>query len=375
MKKLTYIIISIILISSCSTLKIEKVNSNSDIKKNGFVYNLPKTQLNIEFTVVKTKYYKGPFSDYSDEYLGFDNVIEKNEIKYEIASINITPNLVNDTSQTYFVSGKSKNFKTSNYFDNTMVLKSINKEEETTNNTNYEYNIKKQITEDPHYIPFKDITTKPLVIEKNDTIWKNILVDSVYKRVPKINKAIAPSTTKDQAFNASKFIFKIRKRRLRVIAGMDEKYPKGDALKKIIKELDELEETYIELFTGKTISDTITYTVSIVPNEENKISELLVNFDNKNGFSKNAIDKILISISKENENLVLRKLENKEKTNNQFTYRIPENANISISIDNKEIYKTRIPVSQYGYVNYLNKNSFNKEVLFNENSGNLIYIK
>ncbi len=374
MKKITYIIIGIVLISSCSTLKIEKVNSNSDIQKTGFIYNLPKTQLNIEFTVVKTKYYKGPFSNYSKEYLGFDNVIANNEIKYEIAKININPHLINDTSQTYFVSGKYKNFKTYNFFNNTLVLKSINKEEETYKNIKYQHDINKQITENKHYIPFKDITTRPLVIEKNDTIWKNILVDSVYKRVPKINKAIAPSTTKDQAFNASKFIFKIRKRRLRVIAGMDEKYPKGDALKTIIKKLDQLEEAYIELFTGKTISDTITYTVNIVPNKENKISELVVNFDTKHGFSKNAIGKILINISKENENIILRKIANKEQKN-KFTYRIPENAKLSISFDNKEVFKTTIPISQYGYVNYLNKNMFNKKIIFNKTTGNILYIK
>jgi len=374
MKEITYIIISIVLISSCSTLKIEKVNSNSDIQKTGFIYNLPKTQLNIEFTVIKTKYYKGPFSDYSDEYLGFDNVITHDEIKYEIAKININPNLINDTSQTYFVSGKYKNFKTYNFFNNTLVLKSINIEAKTHKNTKYQCSINKQITENKHYIPFKDITTRPLVIEKNDTIWKNILVDSVSKRVPKINKAIAPSTTKDQAFNASKFIFKIRKRRLRVIAGMDEKYPQGDALKTIIKKLDQLEESYLELFTGKTISDTTTYTVKIVPNKEDNINELAINFDTKHGFSKNATDKILINISKENENIILRKIENKEHKN-KFTYRIPENTKLSISFENKEIFKTIIPISQYGYVNYLNKNTFNKEIIFNKNTGNILYIK
>ena len=373
MKKLTYIIISVILISSCSTLKIEKLNSNSDIKKTGFVYTLPKTELNIEFEIVKTKYFKAPFSDYSEEYLGFNNVIAKNKIKYEISSINVKPVLVNDTSQTYFVTGKAKAFKTYNYFDNTMVLQSINKNIEESKRTSYNYKMPQNITEDKHYIPFIDITTRPLVIEKNDTIWKNILVDSIYKRVPKINKAIAPSTAKDQAFNASKFIFKIRKRRLRILAGMDKKYPKGDALKKIIKELNELEQSYIELFTGKTISDTIIYTAKLIPSKDTTM--LNINFDEKNGFSSNANSKIIINISKANENEILRKIATKEKTNNQFTYRIPENANLEIEFNKNIIYNTQIPVSQYGYINYLNKNTFEKEVLFDKSTGNLLYIK
>jgi len=376
MKRLTYIVISLLILSACSTIKIEKLNSNSEIKSNGFVYALPKTELNIEFKVVKTKSFKGPFSDYSDEYLGFDNVIESDAINYKIANINVIPSQTNDTSKLYFISGKSKNFKTFEYINNTLVLKSINIEQKNNETTcSYSTSIKNNITDDESYIPFKDITIKPLVIEKNDTIWKNILVDSVYKRVPKINKAIAPSTIKDQAFAASKFIFKIRKRRLRVITGMDEKFPSGKSINKIINELNKLEESYIELFTGKIMSDTIVYSYKITPNEHDKFTELKINYDNKNGFSDNSNNTIIISVSKQSQNNVLDNISRSEKTNNKFVYRLPENANLNIKFGNKSFLNKSIPVSQYGYLNFLNKNTLDKEVLFDEKSGNLIYIK
>ena len=372
MKRITYLIVSLLILSSCSTIKIEKLNSNSEIKSNGFVYALPKTDLNIEFKVVKTKYFKGPFSDYSDEYLGFNNVIENDKSEYKVVSIAVNPELSNDTSEMYFISGKSKHFKTFEYFSNSLVLKSINIDDKAdSNKNNYQTTISNNKTDNNKYIPFKDITIKPLVIEKNDTIWKNILVDSVYKRVPKINKAIAPSTIKDQAFAASKFIFKIRKRRLRVLTGMDEKFPNGKSISKIIKELNKLEESYIELFTGKTISDTLTYNFVITPKESDELTELDISFDNKNGFSNTSKKTIKVTVSKQSKNKILDKISNKEKTNNQFVYRLPENANIKITFNNKAIFNNSIPVSQYGYLNFLNKNTLEKEVLFNESTGNI----
>ena len=194
---------------------------------------MPKTKLNINVDVVKTAFYKGPFSEYAKEYLGIENVIENNSTEYKLSNIDIVPTVENDNYYTYLLTNYSKNINTFSYFEGTNVISALNT---STDEPEIAF-INKDFNNETGFVPFKDRTVKPLVIEKSDTVWKTILVDSVYKRIPKVNTAIAPRTVKEQAYMASRFILKIRKRRLRILTGMDRKYPTGNTLKKIISEL------------------------------------------------------------------------------------------------------------------------------------------
>ncbi len=354
-QKLLYLIALLIIFQSCSTVKVKKYKSEESVST---YYYLPKTQLNIKLKVLKTNYYKGPFSDYAKMYLGIENkVLKQNKEEYKIIGIDIKPVIINDDSSCYSVKLPKGQFIT--YIENSNVLGGINE----PNNIN-----NKMLQSEKHFsndivIPFKDRTVKPLVAEKSDTTWKTVLIDSVFKRIPKISKAIAPRTIKEQAYLASKFILKIRKRRLRVLTGMDEKYPDGKAMKLILKELKRLEENYLRLFTGYAISDTAEYVFNFIPTLDNK-NEVLAYFSKQKGILKNEGNELKVNI-KFNP-LINSRIEQAKG----IIYKIPAASTIEI-LKNNEILKTQVvPIYQYGSYSIFkyNKGAY----LYNVESGTFI---
>ncbi len=367
--KITKYIISIIVLvvlASCTSIKLERLSSESKINKAGIVYTLPKTKLNIIAEVVKTTYYKGPFSEYADEYLGFDNVIKSNFSEYKLSSINIVPTIENDNDYTYLLTNYSKNIKSVSYFDGTNVLSAFNTVSTEGGKADFEV---KKFKINKNYIPFKDRTVKPLVVEKSDTVWKTILVDSVFKRIPKVNTAIAPRTIKEQAYMASRFILKIRKRRLRVLTAMDGKFPNGNALKKIVKELDRLENTYLNLFTGKVIYDTAKYVFAYTP-DTSLVQNNLFNFDSKKGVSENSKYSVSINFIDDSKNEYFQKINSLEIKKCNLVYKTAKFINAEIKLNNSIIFSKEIPVYQVGLINNLPLKQLKNKIVFDKIRGN-----
>lgn len=368
MSLIKYIILSavVLLIVSCSSLKVEKLSSESEIKKSGIIYTLPKTKLNIKVDIVKTTQYKGPFSEYANEYLGIKNVIKNNSTFYSIDDVTIKPTIVNDNNNTYLLKNYVKSISSVDYYNGTNVISAINTSNKVLNKC--EFNTKEFVV-NTNYIPFKDRTLKPLVVEKSDTIWKTLLIDSVYKRIPKINKAIAPRTVKEQAYLASRFILKIRKNRFKLAAGILDKMPNGKSLKQMIVELNKLEKNYLELFAGKTITDTANYKYSLVP-DSNLTYKTLFTFDKQKGISENSLYSITIIF--EDENKVDSLVKNIIPLNNQFVYRTAKTIKTRVFTGDKTIYNEELPIYQVGILKYMPNEITSKKVMFNNNSGNFL---
>jgi len=359
-----YIVLIFVMLASCSTMKVEKLTSESKINKSGIIYTLPKTKLNVNVSVVRNKYFKGPFSDFADEYLGIENVIEDDYTEYNLLDIDIQPTIVNDNNYSYLITNYSKNIGSYSYFRGTQVISAFNTVN-TENDNEFKTN---DFSSEKSFIPFKDRTVKPLVVEKSDTVWKTILVDSVYKRIPKVNTAIAPRTIKEQAYLASRFILKIRKRRLRVLTAMDGKFPGGSALKKITKELDELENNYLNLFTGIMVSDTAKHTFSYVP-DTNLTGVDLFNFDTKRGVSENSKYTVSIEFKDDSKNNFYKELNNIKAKKTDFVYKLAKTVETNILL-NSEVYKTvSVPIYQVGIINYIPSKLTKNKIVFDGESG------
>ena len=357
-------VLVLVLLASCASINVEKLTAESKINKSGFIYTLPKTKLNINVDVVKTTFYKGPFSDYADEYLGIENVIKNNLTEYNLSNIDIIPTIENDNDYTYLLTNYSKNIKSLAYFNGTQAVSTLN----APNTEKQIYFVNKDFVNETGFVPFKDRTVKPLVIEKSDTVWKTILVDSVYKRIPKVNTAIAPRTVKEQAYMASRFILKIRKRRLRVLTAMDKNYPKGNTLKKVISELDKLENEYLNLFIGIKKYDTAKYNFVYVP-DTNLTSTDLFNFDTKRGISENSKYTVGISFTDDNKNEYYDKLNKIKAKKSDFVYKKAKFVKTNILL-NSNVYKTvSVPIYQVGIINYLPSEFTKNNIVFDKETG------
>ncbi len=377
MKLSIILIIVTIFVYSCSTVKTENIKTTNKLKEYSFFYNLPKNELQINIKVEKQTYIPGPYKDYAEKYLGI-NLKQKNKAEsWQISDINISSVPVVDTSKYFVVNYSGNKYIKSYDLNNRGFLISLN-----TNNELVKQDVK-VTAENVHknkYVPeFTNSIIKPIFVEKIDTTYKTVRRDSIVRRVPVYKRNIVSKNIENRAEDAAKFIIKIRKRRLRVLTGMDKKFPKGEAAKQIIKKLDELENQYLALFIGKTITENKEFSFNINP-QKNKSTYKVCNFSEKKGFSNNANNEITLKLIDESFNSVidsfLTKNTKSKKVVNGIFYRLPETYKAVVNIGNKEILSQNVTISQFGKILTLSKKDLkNKSVIFDVPTGAIKALK
>ncbi len=93
----------------------------------GLVYTLPNTALKIEVTARRTSAVAGPYWQYAKKYIGTDDVVRENYVKWEITGVKVTPYGVADTETRYMMQLKPGALTYIQVGENDMLL-SINKE-------------------------------------------------------------------------------------------------------------------------------------------------------------------------------------------------------------------------------------------------------
>ena len=370
MKVNLIIFIVTVLLYSCSSIKTENIKSTNKLKKYSFFYNLPKNELQININAVKQTYIPGPYKDYADKYLGIKLKYKDKKESWQITDVKINSVPVVDTSKYFVVSYSGDKYIKSYNLSELGFLISLNSDKEL-----HKYvNTKKNIQHQNKYLPeFINSIIKPIFVEKIDTTYKTVRRDSIVRRVPVYKRNIVSKDLESRAEDAARFIIKIRKRRLRVLTGMDKNFPKGEAAKQIIKKLDELENQYLTLFVGKTINENKQFSFNIVP-QKNKLDYKICNFSEDKGFSDNANSAISLKLTDESFNSVidsfLIKNTKSKKVVNGIFYRLPKAYKAVINLDNKNLLSQTVKISQFGNLTVLNKKDLqNKSVIFDASTG------
>jgi len=341
---------------SCSTIKVINVNAVEEFKEHTLIYSLPKTVINIEVEFKKTEYKKGPYYKFANKYLGIDKVIERNETKWKINDIEIKNSILPDSSKFYLLYTNDKNISSKINLSNDGILKSFNKRvnDDTPKLCNKFFNNENQ------EIEFYDLTVKKHFEEITETSYKIIKTDTSEIKVPVYDKKISEKGLEKKAEEAANFIFKIRKRRLRIITGQDDIVLEGNTAEKIIEELDEIEKRYVQLFTGVKKTVKTKYYFEYEPISKNTKPELLFKYiDNKGLVDKRAKSgtPVYISVRSMNYTNVIDSLYAKAKKPiteyKGIVYRIPENSIVELYEHKKPITKEIIPINQFGVINII----------------------
>jgi hypothetical protein len=83
---------------------IPLADSNQILPNNfSFYYLLPKTVIQVNITVVKTKEIKGYYADYAEKFLGLSNVITDNKTSYKVKDVSLTSYEIPDNQYIYTV--------------------------------------------------------------------------------------------------------------------------------------------------------------------------------------------------------------------------------------------------------------------------------
>ncbi len=347
MKRSSILLLSLLL-SSTATFAQTKVTMGVTRGKDfGVTYLLPKTEVEIEIKSVKTTFTPGEFGKYAERYLRMNNVSVDSDEYWELSEVKAKAVGVPDKERTYFVKLKDKTVAPLMELTEDGIVRSINMPLST----------RKEVVAQPQ--PAKTARINP----------RSFLTEEIL---------MANSTAK-MAELVAKEIYSIRESKNALLRGQADNMPKdGEQLRIMLEKLEEQERAMTEMFTGTKTKEEKTHVIRITPSKEMK-GEVLFRFSKKLGIlGANNLAGEPVYVSLTNLKTLNIPAEDKKKELEGIAYNVPGKAQIVIERNNEELVKEDISVTQFGTLEYLAPQLFDKKstikVLFDPSTGGLIKV-
>ena len=271
------------LLIRCSSIRVVHINKDEVPEKTqGYYYALPQTVLIINVSVRKTDKIKGPYAAFASKYLGLANVITQNSTSYDISDVTISTYVEPDPDQYYFIKTKGRFRNIINYleFNEAGLINSINEP-----NINSTSNTSSQVNEDKinqQIELFARLSADNNLYEKVDTIIEKVNLDTVTIEKKILKKTMVEKSLEQKSKDAADFLMQIKESKYQLLNGYNEVNYSKESLEYMDKQLDEMENDYLTLFTGLTVTHNLKFSYTYVP-DENEISNPLFKFSSKVG--------------------------------------------------------------------------------------------
>lgn len=299
----------------------------------GAIYALPKTAVRIAVLVEKTTYTPGDFAPYAERFLRLNNVSMEPSTSYRIISVSQSAVGVSDSTKYYAIRFSNKTAAINVARAEDGVLLALNAE--------------------PRFQVIPDVFTaapKPAVVNPRKYMNQEILA--------------AGSTAKMAQLTAQE-IYDIRSSRSDLVKGQADFMPQdGEQMKLMLSQLDQQDRALTSLFAGTTVKDT-TETVLTIIADSAMHRKPLFRFSKHFGLvGENDLSGSPYYISIEN----LTKLppadekaaKNKKKAAYGLYYNVAGRMRSTIYDANKIADEAEFPAGQFGNVELLSGELFNK---------------
>jgi hypothetical protein len=363
--RISSIIAIILLLSSCLSSKklvepntvILPLSDTISMREGSIVYGLPKSVFTVFVTMERTIEKPGPYARFAGDLLGLDNVIMNENESWSIASVNIKSHDELDPSE-YYVIKSNTNFQT-----NVLTLKKEGLILDLNPAVFYNSeNIKAGTVSDINNLLFNDLGSDEYYQVQRDTAYKRVAVDSTFIRIPYAVEKKKKLTIDQLAEKAAKRVMDLRDGKLLILTGEATVFPQNEAP---INEINRLEKAYTELFTGKTFTETRTFSYQIDPLKNMvgkpvtlfKFSELTGPLDSKAAGGKPVVVELTPELKTKGISILFKKqIEPETPKFDKLYYRVPDVVNMKISIGAEVLINSRKLIYQFGEVIQLPSN-------------------
>lgn len=378
----------LIMLHSCSIMEpVPETNTEARTKHlfeleesfqgSGVFYSLPRTAITVDVEVKKTTKIPGPYAGYAGRFLGLDNVIRSHSNDYEIARVSISGFSEPDPEHIYFIKYNDHDaHKLSLTLNEAGLIISVNSDPK-----NQEALISHENSKDlGHYS--RDATFNHFIdsnlMERIDTIIEHIREDTIMVQRQTLRRSWVEKSTEHRAREVADYILEIREKKFDLISGFQEIPYSKEALEYMYREMNRLENDYLDLFTGITSYKILRYRYIHRPlKEDANEGHILFYFSTKEGvLPAKKDDGIPVELSYKRSSathLIDRQISRLTKSDDArpagVYYRIPEYTDISLLLGNETRAQARMLVNQFGIVTYLPAN--NMEVEFYPNTGSI----
>ena len=302
----------------------------------GVIYALPRTGVRVKVQAVKETFQPGPYAAYAEQLLGIKNVKNKASVNWIIDEVKIDMFSEPDPEQIYKAMGDGA-FLVNLTPDG--CLAGINSANSSAQILKTETNQVGQITETDANDYFQYFTDSPLYTTGDST--------NNYRPVKMADE--------QKISKAAQRILECRKLQFEIAAGLvDELHPDGEAYKVSLKELKQIEKTYLSLFIGKYNTEKAVFGFDYIPKPGGK-SEAVFRISEEGGIIP-ATDlsgkPVMIEFEIEKElaqkQAGLIKSDNPAAGESGVFYRIPGKANVRIVNDMNVIATARVTIARFG---------------------------
>lgn len=352
----TGIIISLFPIFASSQVNVIHLGDSKTVSdKDGIFYSLPRTVINVSLVVNKIQRTKGPYAEFANKYLDINTIITANSTEYELKEIRLAATAEPDPDQVYFAEFDKKSSKKNKFvelylsesgflLDATDVLK-LKKTYVAGSNSQNEPGI-----------TFPDILN-PAWVESVDTIIHRVSVDTTTIEQKVFRKITSEKSTEQKAKDVADIIIELDEARLDLLSG-DQEVGYGTNLEYMCNQLDAMKAGYLALFKGFTSITSTTFNYSFIPKQgETEQKVTICKFSKiKGALDKSASGGDHVTIVVESQELTktiadyIKSKNERNKRMKGFSYRIPDNAKITVNVGGQTRLETVFGVSQLGAV-------------------------
>jgi hypothetical protein len=347
-KMKNYIIFLFVLISSSCAVQNEftVLDASKGIEEGTtYIYSLPQTVLKVQLNITGESFVPGPYARFSERYLGITGVNETASKKFQIGHAEIQFSTEPDPEKYMAINNLKGTFSASEFLSLSsqgLIVLPFGKSNEKFYSKEENTGVKGPL--------YTDLSVTGFFREVTDTLYKTIVTDTSFVRLPIPRRQREVKTIEQRAEEAANFILELRRARFDLIAGEINGFPSGEALGFAVSELNRLESQYLELFTGKNLRNSSTRSFFITPN--GKTEEIvLFRLSEDSGFTtSNSGDPVILSITPLNKlkNIKAFKFETENIPVNTMVYRMPDMAIFRISKGDKVYYEERAVLYQGG---------------------------
>jgi hypothetical protein len=362
MKTLTRLLLLLIFIfvtSSCMTNRpvvnstgiILPLSDSSALRDASIVYALPRTVFTVVVDMERTIEKPGPYAQYANDFLGLTDIIMNENESWSVKSVTVKTHDELDPSQFYVISS------TSLFQTNVLALRkeglimdlnpAVFNPSEKQSNMNESGNIQ--------YHSF-DLGSDEYFQLQRDTAYKRMNVDSSFVRIPYIVEKKKKLTIDQLAEKAAKRLMELRDGKHLILTGEATVFPQSDAA---IKEINKLEKEYTELFTGKTINETFTFSYQIIPSKAmtGKPVSLFLYSEKTGPFPVTATGGKPVTIEfipeKKTKDITVINRANAKSDSKKYDklyYRVPDVVGVKINLGSEKLFDSRKLIYQFGEV-------------------------
>ncbi len=363
--RISAILAIVLSLSSClSSKKIVEPNTvilpfsdTISMREGSIVYGLPKSVFTVSVSMERTIEKPGPYARFAGELLGLDNVIMNENESWSITSVTVKSHEELDPSEFYIIKSNT------NFQSNVLSLRKEGLILDLNPSVFYNSETKKAGTgSEISGLMSDDLGSDEYYQVQRDTAYKRVAVDSTFIRIPYTVEKKKKLTIDQLAEKAAKRVMDLRDGKLLILTGEATVFPQNEAP---INEINRLEKAYIELFTGKTFSDTRTFSYQIDPLKSMvgkpvtlfQFSELTGPVDSKTTGGKPVIVELTPEQKTKSITIINKKqIEPETPKFDKLYYRVPDVVNMKISLGSEVLFNSRKLVYQLGEVIQLPSN-------------------